>query len=584
MPEGSLPAAVEAPRASAAPRPLPVAFGGCTGWFHAAARPTGRAVLMLAPDGYEALCSRRPWRELAARLAEAGLSVLRYDHPGEGSSDGIEELPPDFSVCADTAVEAAALLKRLSGAAEVSVLGMRMGAMVAGLAAARMDAAPLALLYPVLSGRLHGREMRVQSDRGPEGPEFLGFPWTDAAIAALSGLDLPALLAAAPPRPVLILAQPRIAEAAGKAALSLPDARTIASDGYDDLVAEAHAVKVPEPAFDAIIQFLAKDAPESLATVPEPAGRPVIQLAGGGTEETVCFGPNDGLVGALTLPARGLAPGGPALVILNTGVNHHVGNGRLSVIMARRAAAAGMAVLRYDARAHGESHNPDGLPLVKIVQQPAVVDDSRAALDLMQRLGFPSVVIAGNCAGGWTALHAALADARIKHAVVINLQRFIWTEGRTFAVPSRRQTVAERQTFQWRALIEARRNGASALDMLRAVTPNRYKMAWKRSVVRSMAHAGRVLPPRLAGILGPGRVAGWLRALSTRGTGVSFVYSDQDTGLEELESHFGDGGKHLAGLRGMALVLVPGADHTFSNRTMRRELLDRVDAIIAAVK
>jgi hypothetical protein len=52
-------------------------------------------------------------------------------------------------------VEAAAEARRLTGASEVSLVGLRLGAAAVALAAGRLGAAPIVLLFPVLSGCAH---------------------------------------------------------------------------------------------------------------------------------------------------------------------------------------------------------------------------------------------------------------------------------------------------------------------------------------------------------------------------------------------------------------------------------------------
>src|SRR3954468_7325292 len=63
---------------------IPVSFGGCAGWYHPAAG--ARGVVLVSPDGFEELCSRRAMRELADLLAEAGLPTLRFDLRGVADS------------------------------------------------------------------------------------------------------------------------------------------------------------------------------------------------------------------------------------------------------------------------------------------------------------------------------------------------------------------------------------------------------------------------------------------------------------------------------------------------------------------
>ncbi len=577
-------------------RPVPVVIGDVVGWFHPAVGGAPRRAAVLCPaEGYEALCAHRPWRDLAERLAAAGVPVLRLDYPGTGGAGGGEEVAPDLAGWADAVVAAAAALRRLAGVEAVSLVGLRLGGTVAAMAAGRVGAASLALLFPVLSGRGHARELKVLAQRTAEGPEILGYPWSDAALAAVAGLDAAAMLRAGG-RPALLLARPTGLAAAEGVAAALPGARALAAEGFEALFSEAHAVAAPEAAFAEIVGFLAGDGPG--AAEPDrpvaPAGAPwgagpilappVLVLPSGVTERVVRFGPDGGLVGAWTEPAGGARAGSPVLLIPNTGANHHAGNGRLGVLVARRAAAAGIPALRFDSRGIGESENPEGLAAVRLVYQPSVVTDSRAALDWLEGCGHPAVTVLGVCAGAWTSLQLAVADRRVVRAVPVNLQRFVWREGRILTVPARRQSVAAANGLQWAAMRDAWRNRAGPLDLLRALLPPPVKLAYKRNVVAAGAWVGRRLPAGLTRVglarVGPARVVGWLRALSARGTGVIFVYSDEDVGIAELESHFGTAGRHLARVPGMRFASLPGADHTLSTRAMRAGLLGHIGGFV----
>ena len=64
-----------------------VSFGGCFGWLH---QGGGGAlgVVLCGSWEYEALATHQSWRVLADRLAEAGLSTLRFDYLGAGDSAG----------------------------------------------------------------------------------------------------------------------------------------------------------------------------------------------------------------------------------------------------------------------------------------------------------------------------------------------------------------------------------------------------------------------------------------------------------------------------------------------------------------
>ncbi|HYP63043.1 MAG TPA: hypothetical protein VEQ16_04110, partial [Acidocella sp.] len=66
---------------------MPVTFDGCFGWFHPASSGRAGAAVLLCPGASQDFSNGyRPFRLLAARLAEAGYATLRFDYPGTGDS------------------------------------------------------------------------------------------------------------------------------------------------------------------------------------------------------------------------------------------------------------------------------------------------------------------------------------------------------------------------------------------------------------------------------------------------------------------------------------------------------------------
>ncbi|MEO7331245.1 MAG: alpha/beta hydrolase, partial [Minicystis sp.] len=91
---------VESQRSPAPGRPpTPVVFGPAAGQlfglYHApdaaSARATG--VVLCNPLGYEAMCVHRMYRQLAEKLAAAGIHALRFDYHGTGDSSGQVDEP-----------------------------------------------------------------------------------------------------------------------------------------------------------------------------------------------------------------------------------------------------------------------------------------------------------------------------------------------------------------------------------------------------------------------------------------------------------------------------------------------------------
>ena len=135
----------------------PVLFDGSAGALYGChhvppAQRHGRAVLICPPIGPEYARSHRALRQLAARLAQRGLDVMRFDYHAIGDSDG-EAAQLSLAQCRRDIDAAIAELRRRSGAASVGLVGLRHGGTLAWQAASdRGDIDALALWDPVVDG------------------------------------------------------------------------------------------------------------------------------------------------------------------------------------------------------------------------------------------------------------------------------------------------------------------------------------------------------------------------------------------------------------------------------------------------
>jgi dienelactone hydrolase len=115
------------------------------------------------------------------------------------------------------------------------------------------------------------------------------------------------------------------------------------------------------------------------------------------------------LVGVTTEPAT-LDPARPAVLILNSGVMHHVGSCRLSVKLARSIAAAGSLAARFDYSGIGDSESRRGTPSFEEVS----VTECAEVMDHLQRTrGIERFILYGLCSGADAAYNTALRDPRV---------------------------------------------------------------------------------------------------------------------------------------------------------------------------
>ena len=160
-------------------------------------------VLICPADGLEYLPAHWGLVQVARRLTGSGYHVLRFDYYATGDSAG-ETGQGSVQQWTDDVRTAAGELRDLSGCDELSLLGLRLGALLA--ASAAIDSAhELVLWDPVVRGGEYLQELRDASPRllaraGLSSPDpaldaagneqLLGFPYSPRLREGIEQLDL----------------------------------------------------------------------------------------------------------------------------------------------------------------------------------------------------------------------------------------------------------------------------------------------------------------------------------------------------------------------------------------------------------
>lgn len=180
------------------------------------------AALICPPAGQEYVRAHRSLVQLGLRLSRRGIPVLRFDYSGSGDSAGDLE-DGSISQWVDDVGHALDEARRLSGCDRVRIVGLRLGATLALLAATdRNDVDALALWAPVVDGaghleelqRLHQAFLRFAYVDAPphlageEPDEILGFPLTPTLQSELEELDLRSIEGRVPSDVLLVQAGP----------------------------------------------------------------------------------------------------------------------------------------------------------------------------------------------------------------------------------------------------------------------------------------------------------------------------------------------------------------------------------------
>jgi pimeloyl-ACP methyl ester carboxylesterase len=173
--------------------------------------PTGghsrnHGVVLCPPLGWEYMRTHWAMRQIARNLVVAGFDVLRFDYYATGDSAGVGGQGSVKRWIADIH-DAVAELLAASGAETASIVGVRLGATLASLAASTELAIDRLVMWdPVVDGNAYLRTLvsmndQLLSERGNRrsiskammGDDLLGFPYPAALRAELGELDLLAL-------------------------------------------------------------------------------------------------------------------------------------------------------------------------------------------------------------------------------------------------------------------------------------------------------------------------------------------------------------------------------------------------------
>lgn len=147
------------------------------------------------------------------------------------------------------------------------------------------------------------------------------------------------------------------------------------------------------------------------------------------TESVVTFGPEQSLVGVLTMPETSKVDF--VVLLSNTGMNTRVGPFRLNVKLARAFAQVGIPTLRFDRSGLGDS----AMRTSPGSDQEHALQDTVDAMEMLATVhGIERYVLLALCSGVDVAHTVALRDARVVGAVFIDgyaypTPGFLWRRG-----------------------------------------------------------------------------------------------------------------------------------------------------------
>jgi alpha-beta hydrolase superfamily lysophospholipase len=609
-----------APRGRAEPRYFRSGDSRLFAWLHTPAAPRSDiGVVICKPFGYESICSHRSVRAFAEALCALGVPALRFDYAGTGDSSDVDENDDQVRYWVRDVLAAVDELRRTAKVERVCLLGIRLGALLAALAAADSDLIDaLILIGPVISGRRYVRELRMTqlagialsggSEPGSESSsgsdtsagkalEAGGFLLSAATLKALSSLDLQARPAPTV-RSMLILdgdklpAAKRWAESLAHTSAALqylnlpgliemtmtapqfavvPDAMIKATTEWlTGLPTPAAPASSPAAASSLIANPVAPNALDASCAPdagPGSAEAAILELGGAAcdpriSERPVCIPSDLDLFAILTEPSPD-EKRRRAVILLNPGADFHIGASRMYVSLARRWARSGYFVLRLDLGGIGDSGTRLGRRSDEVFPDEAIADINRAIEFVRARYAISDIALAGLCSGAYHALRAAVAGADVNRILMVNPQNYFWKKGMTLEQVQLVEVVHNPGVYRqrlfsgkaWARIL----TGQTDVVRIGAIYLQRLHLA-AATMTRSV---GRLLGVRLSDDLGLE-----LQHIVSKGIRVTFLFAQGEPGLDLLRLQ---AGSMLSRLGDHCRVrIVDRGDHIFSRREPRR--------------
>jgi pimeloyl-ACP methyl ester carboxylesterase len=565
------------------------------GWLHLpeeSAR-TGLGVVICKPFGYEAICAHGSIRAFADACASAGATVLRFDYTGTGDSSGTDTNTDAVAQWCDDIRAAMDALRQTGQVARLALLGVRFGALLAGMVA---DIDPsvesLIAVAPVVSGRRYLRELRAfQATASAEGSpsadqprdeskglEVTGFSLSKAAVDHLTQVDLQRMTGHTPIQSLVIDRDDLPAAKPWADALVARGTRVHYQvvAGFLGMVATPHAAQVPKDMLLAVTDYLAVSGPRG--KLPEVAASPTDQWSdsmevttsdGSRLVERALYVDDGRTLFAISteLAQRSERPlHGHGVVMLNCGASSHIGPNRMYVELARRWAALGYSVLRVDLAGLGDSATRPGKNYNEVYPPGAMEDVSAAINFLRANFAVEHVTLAGLCSGAYHALRSAVAGLHVNTVMLVNPLTFYWKQGSKLSDLQDAEVVRNPGIYaekvwslkSWRKVISGNVNVWRVL------------MVFLRRLLMAVGSSARDISRRLH-IRLP-QDLGWdLMSLASRRVRVVFLFARGEVGENMLRMQGGSALRTIGD--GCKVHVIDGGDHIFSQSSARDKLL-----------
>jgi len=570
------------------------------GWLHQtnASLQCNTGVVICPPLGVEYVSTYRAMRYVADYFALAGIPAFRFDYHGTGDSSGSNDDGNRLDDWLWSIEQAHNEIKQLTGCKKVGLFGLRMGGTLAALVAGKIDVDFLVLWAALESGRKFIRETKAlqmaglcQVKDGEVGlVEAGGMVYWPKTVNAIQDV----VLASGTPKASRILIVLRDDFKANTRLIDAWEAQgcnveQIEYPGSADMLLVALDSVVPHNSIVEIVEWVHKGARELAKAqcdirrpaFPSSAIIPSVAQGGEVKESFVSFGVNKDCFAILSEPVVLADASLPIIVITNSGANHRVGPSRLYVTIARALACLGFRTLRIDIPGLGDSIVYDRKQEHRdyIEASSDVIHQAMASFGAAYKEN--KYIVTGLCSGAYFSFHAALEldDVNIVESILINPLTFYWHEGMEFEKSPVKNfgywnwyKQAIKKPKSWKKLL---RGGADYTALVDTVL-NRIKIVFsvKTGGLRRVVSGGQA---PVAGDLNKD-----LMTIASSGRHLSFILAKSDPGYDVLMTSAGKTARKLMKDSRINIIMIEGADHTFSKYKPRCDVVNVIVKHIAA--
>ncbi|MDR3097062.1 MAG: alpha/beta hydrolase [Paraburkholderia sp.] len=493
----------------------------------------------------------------------------------------------------------------------------------------------LVLLAPPVTGRRYIRELRAHrqgwlSTSAGMGAvpiaddaayvEAFGFGLHGEDIVALSAVDLLRDTRAPAPR-VLLLDSSGTNLAATLAAHYTQHGVQVEQGGFDEsdrFMLEALYSEEPVDAFTRVCAWLAGDAERAAAAIGPVIDTGIDATATAGVAAPPAAEPRAGLASVASLaPAAPIAsiapidpqprlrlarhraterpvrfgrcfgihcepdtprPDAPAVLLINTGAAHHIGDGRVAVLLARRLAEQGVASLRMDVGGLGDAQPPAPEVTLDWLYSTTLRDDAASGADWLVARGHARVVAFGVCGGAFVSLHVCAGHPNVVAAYGVNLQKFTWdgaarSPGEARVVSSKTYLRAAFSAEKWKRALRGRTDS----NPLRIAA-----VLAKRSLRHAAFALARAIERKTGRPLAVNEACALLRGIDAKRVQLRLVYGEFDSGLEEARLQLGASFAALRDAANVRAATLPRLDHALFTREARNAVMGDFEAWLCA--